>query len=238
LNWTPNTSDAAERRYRFGQQPQMAHWNLGQLANAIYPLIGEVEPLQEAWAYYSECLQPGMEQMMMGKLGLNHDQVKTDDVLLTELSQVLSLVETDMTIFYRQLAQLDCYDESLDRANDNCLIEPLIAAYYQPEKIMDGFKTRIADWIRSYRHRVSQTGISNEVRQVSMNAVNPNFVLRNYLAQLAIDKAEQGDFSGVNELLEVLRHPYDEQPTHQHYAEKRPDWARQRAGCSMLSCSS
>jgi uncharacterized protein YdiU (UPF0061 family) len=151
---------------------------------------------------------------------------------------VLPLVETDMTIFYRQLAMIDTAVESLADACSEVLMRPLLDAYYVPEQLTPQYKTRVGNWLRSYIKRVLQDGTPDDLRRKRMNAVNPKYVLRNYLAQLAIDKAEQGDVSLVNDVLDLLRHPYDEQPGQEELAAKRPDWARQRAGCSMLSCSS
>ncbi|MDO9269176.1 MAG: YdiU family protein [Methylobacter sp.] len=233
-NWTPNTTDAADRRYRFGNQPQIAFWNLGQLANAIYPLIEQVEPLQQAINAYKDTFEQGWQAMVAGKLGLNAYDPAIDNELNTELLILLQLVETDMTIFYRKLAMLIMNVELSDEA----LMAPLMEAYYVPEQLTDEYNARLGHWLRLYIKRIQASGISDVDRQKRMNAANPKYVLRNYLAQLAIDKAEQGDFSMVNELLELLRHPYDEQPGKEEFALKRPDWARQRTGCSMLSCSS
>ncbi|NOT11031.1 MAG: YdiU family protein [Methylococcaceae bacterium] len=230
-DWTPNTTDKVDRRYRFGYQPQIAYWNLGQLGNAIYPLIGEVEPLQQALAVYSVAFEQGWQSMMADKLGFESFNLATDDDLITELLTLLQLVETDMTLFYRQLAKLE-----MAKSND---IEALfLSAYYVPEQITREYQARFEIWLDRYLKRLAQDGKPDAVRRAKMNAVNPKYVLRNYLAQLAIDKAEQGDFSMINELLDVLRHPYDEQPDKEIFAAKRPDWARQRPGCSMLSCSS
>jgi uncharacterized protein YdiU (UPF0061 family) len=114
----------------------------------------------------------------------------------------------------------------------------LLPAYYQPDALDDEYRAAAGRWISRYRARLARNQIPNEQRVSLMNRTNPKYVFRNYLAQLAIDKVEQGDFGLLAELHEVLRHPYDEQPEYEQYAVKRPEWARNRAGCSMLSCSS
>ncbi|MEM7130643.1 MAG: YdiU family protein [Chloroflexota bacterium] len=237
-NWTPNTTDANGRRYRFGHQPQIAHWNLVQLANAIYPLIEEVPPLEEALTVYVETFQQGYNQMMAQKLGLERLSSEEDGALITELLSILQLVETDMTLFYRRLADLPLLAKPSETASNSVQIRPLMDAYYEPDAINDEYIGRLVKWLGEYRERVIQEGIGDAERRTRMNAVNPKYVLRNYLAQLAIDKAEGGDYLLVNELLDVLRQPYDEQPEKEEFAAKRPEWARNRPGCSMLSCSS
>lgn len=237
-NWTPNTTDAGGRRYRYGHQPQIAHWNLAQLGNAIYPLIEDVEPLQSALDSYVQTFELGWGNMMAQKLGFNQLDPETDAELFTELQTVLQLVETDMPIFYRKLADFSVEAERADGLPADQWLEPLIDAYYAPSEISDEHQAQIVQWLRSYVARIRRDGTSDAERRGRMNAINPKYVLRNYLAQLAIDKAEAGDFALVNELLEVLRRPFDEQPDKEAFAAKRPEWARHRPGCSMLSCSS
>ncbi len=237
-DWTPNTTDAQGRRYRYGNQPRVALWNLAQLANAIYPLIDEVEPLQAALENYRREYEYCAQRDAAYKLGLSKFDPQQDQALTEELLACFQLIETDMTIFYRNLAQLDIND--IPHYPDVHCVDIVRDSFYVAADTQT--ETRLANWIRQYAMRLQQdyvlTGNTHEQKVARMNAVNPKYVLRNYLAQQAIDQAAQGDNSEIEKLLQLLRHPYDEQPEFQSYFAKRPEWARHKAGCSMLSCSS
>ena len=235
--WTPNTTDAAGRRYCYGRQPTIAHWNLAQLANALHPLIGDPEPLEQGLTDYSRWFEKGWQATMAAKLGLVAFQAETDTTLTQDLLGLLPAVETDMTLFYRHLADIPAGNGD-DRIAPAELAAPLMAALYRPEQLTPTYLEQLADWLDRYRQRLRHDGLVDAERKQRMHAVNPKYVLRNYLAQLAIDDIAAGDFSLTSELLDVLRHPYDEQPGRERFAEKRPEWARHRPGCSMLSCSS
>ncbi|MBU2429703.1 MAG: YdiU family protein, partial [Proteobacteria bacterium] len=166
----------------------------------------------------------------------------TDDSLIQDLMTLLAMIETDMTIFYRSLAHLDIdhlpEDFSKSDTDIQTFARPLMDAYYRPQQIDTPYREHLKSWLEQYARRIHSDPLSVESRRKKMNHTNPKYVLRNYLTQLAIEKAEQGDFSMIHELLEVMRHPYDEQPGKETFARKRPDWARVKPGCSMLSCSS
>ena len=235
--WTPNTTDAEGRRYCYGRQPTIAHWNLAQLANALHPLIGDPEPLEQGLTDYSRWFEEGWQATMAAKLGLVAFQAETDTTLTQDLLALLPAVETDMTLFYRHLADIPAGNAD-DRIAPAELAAPLMAAFYRPEQLTPTYLEQLGSWLGRYRQRLRHDGLVDAERKQRMHAVNPKYVLRNYLAQLAIDDIAAGDFSLTSELLDVLRHPYDEQPGRERFAEKRPEWARHRPGCSMLSCSS
>ena len=235
--WTPNTTDAAGRRYCYGRQPTIAHWNLAQLANALHPLMGDPAPLEQALTDYSRRFEEGWQAAMAAKLGLKAFAADTDTALVQDLLGLLAEVETDMTLFYRHLAEIPAGTAD-DRPATETLAAPLMPALYQPEQLNPAYLEHLGSWLDRYRARLRHDGLDDRERQQRMDAVNPKYVLRNYLAQLAIDDIAAGNFSLTRELLDVLRHPYDEQPGRERFAEKRPEWARHRPGCSMLSCSS
>ena len=235
--WTPNTTDAAGRRYCYGRQPTIAHWNLAQLANALHPLMGDPAPLEQALTDYSRRFEEGWQAAMAAKLGLKAFAADTDTALVQDMLGLLAEVETDMTLFYRHLAEIPAGTAD-DRPATETLAAPLMPALYQPEQLNPAYLEHLGSWLDRYRARLRHDGLDDRERQQRMDAVNPKYVLRNYLAQLAIDDIAAGNFSLTRELLDVLRHPYDEQPGRERFAEKRPEWARHRPGCSMLSCSS
>ena len=229
-DWTPNTTDAMGKRYRFGNQPKIAYWNLVQLANALYPIIQKAAPLEEALTTYTATFEQGWQNMMAEKLGLKAFDPAIDEMLTSDLATLLQAAETDMTLFYRGLSDFGIDDKVADFYDflQNCSYAPLSMEASE----MAGL------WFKAYQARVKRDDRTQTERQQAMNAVNPLYVLRNYLAQQAIDLAEQDDFSMVWELLDTLRQPYAEQAGREAFAEKRPEWAKHRAGCSMLSCSS
>jgi uncharacterized protein YdiU (UPF0061 family) len=224
-DWTPNTTDAGQRRYRFAQQPAIAQWNLLQLANALYPLVKESKPLEEILGNYATTYEHQWQNMMANKLGL-----PTYDADLTNrLLQLLTETETDMTLFFRHLADVK------DPTTDAVFLQN---AYYAPGQISQALRQQTQQWLSDYLHTAEQQNQSHSPRAQLMNRTNPLYVPRNYLAQLAIDAAEQGDFSKLEQWMQVLEQPYTWQEGMEQYAEKRPEWARNRTGCSQLSCSS
>lgn len=228
--WTPNTTDRDFKRYRFGAQPSVVHWNLFQLANALYPLVEEPEGFEKTLNDFKGQYLQAFHQMMKSKLGLFSENEKTSE-LIDELENVLHLSETDMTIFFRNLS-------NFDKANPKDGLDLVWKAFYIPEEISGNIKKRWEAWFQAYADLLLKETLSDMERKSVMNKTNPKYVLRNYMAQLAIDAADKQDYSLIEELFTLLKKPYDEQPEYEKWFAKRPDWARHKVGCSMLSCSS
>lgn len=232
--WTPNTTDASMKRYRYGAQPQVVHWNLVQLANALVPLVGDPAPLQTCIDTFADEYSKKSRAMTRTRLGWGTGDTDDDDRLVQEMYGLLSRTEVDQVLFFRNLANVSVEEST----SDDALLAPLAESWYRPEEMTGELQNAFLSWLRQWAARARAGGLTNDARRQAMNALNPRFVLRNYLAQEVIDAASNGDYAPIAEILEVLRHPYDEQPGNERFGAKRPEWARHRVGCSMLSCSS
>ncbi len=230
-NWTPNTTDAVGRRYRYGQQPAIVQWNLVRLAEALRPVFETPEPLEAGLDAFLAVYDEAYERMMSAKFGFTaHGE--GEQQLIREAFALMHASQADFTLFFRALGDLPPVI-----AHDATPTTALGDVFYD-ERVNETHGEALMHWLRRWHAHVSASGASFTARRARMHAVNPKYVLRNWIAQEAIDLADNGDASRIGELLELFRQPYDEQPGNEQFAAKRPEWARHKAGCSMLSCSS
>ena len=201
-------------RYAFSQQPDISYWNCNRLAQALVPLIDDVQSLQSLLNQYPQMYSSYFTEFMCNKLGLALVEDE-DSELIKTLLQVLHDAHVDYTIFFREL----------------CLFDPDVS-----DDAFSQFKDKEAlkQWLKGYRHRLRRNLLDQRTRSQKMKQVNPKYILRNYLAQQAIEQAEQGEYGKIGELMEVLETPCDEHLEHQALAQPPPAWGKKLE----ISCSS
>jgi len=235
-DWTPNTTDFGQHRYAYGQQPRVALWNLLMLARALAHLVSNPEDLGGGLERYRSTLADTHHAMMLKKLGLTSLDEKNDETLIEELGQRLEASEIDMTLFFRQLSHTVPGALASSDNPDTLYRELIQATSYAVEKSEE--HESLLQWLHRYTQRLRREPSDAETLRNGMLSANPKYVLRNYLAQRAIEAADSGDLSCLQTLMAVLKTPYAEQPQHDELAAKRPEWARDKPGCATLSCSS
>jgi uncharacterized protein YdiU (UPF0061 family) len=202
-------------------------------------LVNDAAPLQQVLEDYKSRYQVLHLEMMMQKTGLYHSQ-QDDTALFRTLETQLQLHETDMTIFYRELCKINA-TTSIAAA-----FQIIQKAFYNSDTLQETHKQTWLQWLEKYISRIKIDKLQDggddiafaKARTQQMNKINPKYVLRNYIAQLVIDDATKGDTTLLQEIYTMLQHPYDEQPQFKKWYAPRPEWARSKVGCSMLSCSS
>jgi uncharacterized protein YdiU (UPF0061 family) len=167
--------------------------------------------------------------MMANKLGIFIDS-NASPKLISDLKDLMSKSEIDMTIFYRQLSN--------EIKDFNAFSKVIQLSSYQTIESMENQMQNWKKWFDSFQSVLASEKIESQERILAMRLINPKYVLRNYMAQLAIDDAEKNDYKLLDELYQLLKRPYDEQAEMEKWFAKRPDWAKNKVGCSMLSCSS
>lgn len=206
-------------RYAFDQQPRVALWNLSALAHSLSALVAR-EDLEKALSQYETQLNRYFSDIMRQKLGLL-TRLSDDGAIFDTMFELLAANRVDYTRFFRQLSSLDISSEQdvLDLFIDR----------ESAKQWLDSYLVRCGEELNTEGHIIDA-----QTRCEQMRKVNPKYILRNYLAQIAIDRAEEGDFSEVERLAAILKKPFDEQSEHQKYANLPPEWGK----TLEISCSS
>jgi uncharacterized protein YdiU (UPF0061 family) len=226
--FTPNTTDLPGRRYAFGRQASVAKWNLGALGGALAPLLTDTEELVKIIDTYDDVFWNRYYTMIGNKIGL--DNLRAEDAgLLNELEKMLRQVQPDMTIFYQLLITLPPASKEKQK-----VLSHFSESFYK-EPAEDNAEA-LFQWVQAYQSRLASNTISREVSVEKMQRTNPKFILRNYLLSQAIEDLQNGNDGMFRKLEQAIQQPYAD--TFPAFWGKRPEWANQKAGCSMLSCSS
>lgn len=201
-------------RYAFNQQPSIAYWNCSCLGQTLLP-FAQAEDIKSTLSKFPDYFFQHYDALIKKKLGF-FEKKTTDESLITDLFQLLQDQQPDYTLFFRYLSDYQPYQE--------------------PKKLKTLFHDtkQFDEWITRYATRLLTEKTSEQKRVSIMKSVNPKYILRNYLAQTAIEKAEQKDFGEIDKLLKILSRPFDEQPEFEAYAKQAPEWSK----AIQISCSS
>ncbi len=227
-------------RYSFQNQPAIAYWNLARLAETLLSLM-TIDEANEALSTYESVFSPLYMDLMREKSGFfeqhsDKTQLKDQEVLILALLNLMEKNQVDYTLFFRQLSNLNSNPAASQSAPSGVSAS---SAIQQNSPIMsrDLFLDRQAfdKWLVHYQQALEKAPMAAEQRKQKMDKVNPKYILRNYMAQIAIEKAtEHQDYSEIDQLLTLLQSPYDEHPEMSHYAGLPPEWANKIS----VSCSS
>jgi uncharacterized protein YdiU (UPF0061 family) len=224
LNFTPNTTDLPGRRYAFGNQGQIAQWNLWQLANALHPLIKDEKFLENTLNQYGTYFWNAHDTMLCKKFGFNNLQDNDED-FFTNWQALMQELHFDYTLFFNQLEKLNT------ESNLKSLFENAAYSVLDEEKLR-----KLEDFIKKYTSRFLLNTITKEESTALMRSANPKFTLRNYLLYECIEEINQGKTEMLEKLTKALENPYTE--IYPEFSVKRPRTYDDTTGCSMLSCSS
>ncbi len=223
LEFTPNTTDLPGKRYAFGKQGQISHWNLAMLANAIFPLINDADALEKILDNYGKQFWTAHDEMLAKKFGFD-EVLQEDERFFTEWQQLMQDLNLDYTLFF----------QNLEKPTSEIKTEDFSNSFYR--SLNENELKRLSNFIEKYQERKLKNKITEKESLALMSKTNPKFILRNYLLFESIQDAENGDYELFFKLKEALQDPYENR--FPEFNKKRPSKYDNQTGCSQLSCSS